>query len=84
MHKDWYITLVQGSEKLEKKAPLIKYYWYGVTDKWVMYDFGVELTSQSKIHKGKICTFNRFLYKVSYMHIILISHIFVPYFMKKC
>lgn len=36
MHKDWYITLAQGSEKLERKAPLIEYYWYGVTDKWVI------------------------------------------------
>ena len=49
-----------------------------------MYAFGVELINQSKIYKEKIYTYNRFLYKVSYMHIIMISHIFVPYFMKKC
>jgi len=84
LHKDWYITLVEGSEKLGRKTPLIEYYWYGVTDKWVMYAFGVELINQSKIYKEKIYTYNRFLYKVSYMHIIMISHIFVPYFMKKC
>lgn len=84
MHKDWYITLVQGSGNLEMNAPLIEYYWYGVTYKWVMHAFGVGLTNQSKIYKGKICTYNRFLYKVSYIHFILISHIFVPYFMKNC
>jgi hypothetical protein len=63
MHKDWYITLVQGSEKLEGKTPLIECYWYGVTDKLVTHAFGVGLSSESKIYKEKICTYNWFLSK---------------------
>lgn len=49
------------------KTPLIEYNWHGVTGKWVMYAFVVELTNESKIYKGKICTYNKF-YVQSLLH----------------